>query len=358
MRHLRWLVGLVISAVALYVAFVGVEWRQVGTSLAEANYLLVLAVIPIMLAMIAMRAERWRLLFYPRKDIALSSTFGALSVGYMAGNVLPLQLGEVARAYVLGEDEGISKAHVLSTIAVERLIDIVVLLSILGLLIPFVDFPRAALFSAVLILIVAIVAIAVVVFAVVDRQRAGALLERILTLLPAWAAPRLRPIAVSALEGLSALSHLRVVALVLMWTVLSWASSATIIYLVLQAFSIDVPLTAAPFLLVATTFGFFIPSSPGAVGVYDIISIKTLTIVFSVAQEPAATYALVAHALYLLPPTILGAGYLLWRELKSRRARRRGEGGGPEDADMHESAPLGQVRVADLGGVSERHHPT
>lgn len=123
MRHIRWLVGLAVSAVALYVAFAGVEWRQIGTSLTEANYLLVLAALPILLAMIAMRAERWRLLFYPDKDIALSSTFGALNVGYMAGNVLPLQLGEVARAYVLGENEGIAKTRVLSTIAVERLID-------------------------------------------------------------------------------------------------------------------------------------------------------------------------------------------------------------------------------------------
>ena len=190
MRHIRWLVGLVVSAVAFYLAFAGVEWRQIGTSLTEANYLLVLAVLPILLAMIAMRAERWRLLFYPDKDVALLSTFGALNVGYMAGNVLPLQLGEVARAYVLGENEGIAKTRVLSTIAVERLIDVVVLLLVLGLLIPFVDFPSAALFSAIPILIVAVAAGAVVVFAVVNRPRASALLEHILILLPTWAAPK------------------------------------------------------------------------------------------------------------------------------------------------------------------------
>lgn len=321
MRHLRWVAGFVISGVALWIAFSGVEWRPVGTALAKANVGLLLAAVPVLLILFVIRAQRWRLLFYPDTNITLLSTFGALNVGYMAGNILPLQLGELARTYVLAEAEGLGKIRVLSTIAVERLLDILVLLTFLGLLVPFVDLPKAAVLGAVFILTASLSLAAMIAFAVVDRRGAEQLLDRLSRMLPG----RMRETSLrwgeALLSGLSALSNLRVLLYVVSLTVLSWLTSAAVIYMVLRAFSLDVPITAAPFLLVATTLGFFIPSSPGAVGVYDAISIRTLTAVFSVAQEPATSYALVAHALYLLPPTILGAAFFLWHNFSLRRMR-------------------------------------
>ena len=60
MTYLRFLIGLIISGVALYVAFVGVEWSEVGSALGEANYLLLVGGLPIMLALFLLRAHRCR----------------------------------------------------------------------------------------------------------------------------------------------------------------------------------------------------------------------------------------------------------------------------------------------------------
>lgn len=319
MAQLRWVVGLVISGVAVYIAFAGVDWRDVGGALSEADYGLLAAALPVLFIFIVTRAQRWRLLFYPDRHVKLRSTFGALSIGYMAGAILPLQLGEVARVYVLSEAERIRTGRVLSTVVVERTLDVFALLGILAVLMPFVDLPKAAAVTALVFFAVVLVFAAIVAVAVIDRARVERWLGWLARLLPS----RLRETALrflhSLLDGLSALSNPRILLYVSFWTVASWLISSCTIYLILRAFSLDVPFAAAPFLLVATTFGFFVPSSPGAVGVYHAISIRTLSTVFSVAHEPAASYALVAHAIYLIPPTLLGACFFWWHHLSLRR---------------------------------------
>jgi len=62
-----------------------------------------------------------------------------------------------------------------------------------------------------------------------------------------------------------------------------------------------------------------VPSSPGAIGVYHAISIRTLTTVFDVPHDAAVSYALVVHALYLIPPTLMGAFFFWWSHLSLRR---------------------------------------
>ncbi len=318
MRYLRWVAGLAISMAALFLAFRGVEWSGVGDSLGEANYALLAAAVPLLILLTVFRAQRWRLLFRPDASVSLMAAFGSLNIGYMANNVLPFQLGELARAYVLGEWQQVSKVRALSTIAVERIVDTLTLLVLLGLLLPFVDLPRIAAVTAGIVLVAALAAGGCVVLAVVDRPRVERWYARIAGQVPTRFKAAADRGARSLLDGVSGLRATTVLLPVLGWTVVSWATSSAVLYLILEAFSVDVPITAAPFLLVATTFGFFVPSSPANLGVYDAISIRTLTEVFSVDHEIATSYALVAHALYLVPPTLLGFAFFLWRHISFR----------------------------------------
>lgn len=321
MSHLRWLVGIVISLIALYIAFVGVRWRAVGTAMQDANYWLLVPALPLLFVFIAIRAQRWRLLFYPDTHISLLATFGALNIGYMTGAVLPLQLGELARVYVLSDSQKLSPGRVLSTVAVERLLDVFALLLLLALLVPFVDLPKVAAISSLVIAAIFVLPAVVVVIAVRDRPRVERWSERLVGLLPERFRERARRIAHSLLDGLSALSNLRVLLYVIFCTFGSWMTSSCVVYLVMRAFSLDVPFAAAPFVLIATTFGFFVPSSPGAIGVYHAISIRTLTNVFDVPHDAAVSYTLVVHALYLLSPTIVGACFFWWNHLSLRRLK-------------------------------------
>lgn len=319
MGHLRWVVGIIISLVALYIAFVGVDWSAVWTALQEANYWFLVPAVPLLIVFILMRAQRWRLLFYPDSHISLLSTFGALNIGYMAGAVLPLQLGEIARVYVLSDQNKLKVGRVLSTVAVERMLDVFALLTLLCVLLPFVDLPTVAAVTSVVTAGIFLIPATVVLIAVRDRPRVEGWAHWCVRRLPERFRERAISLAHALLDGLSALSSRRILAYVIFWTFASWMTSSCVVYLVMSAFSLDVPFAAAPFLLVATTFGFFVPSSPGAIGVYHAISVKTLTSVFDVPHDAAVSYTLVVHALYLILPTILGACFFWWSHLSLRR---------------------------------------
>ena len=53
-------------------------------------------------------------------------------IGLMANNVAPARVGELVRAYLLGERESMSKSTALGTIAVDRAFDGLTLVAILG----------------------------------------------------------------------------------------------------------------------------------------------------------------------------------------------------------------------------------
>ncbi len=339
MGHLRWLVGIAISLIALYIAFVGVDWPAVGDALQDANYWLLIPALPLLLVFITTRAQRWRLLFYPDTHIGLLATFGALNVGYMAGAVLPLQLGEIARVYVLSDQQKLPVGRVLSTVAVERLLDVFALLLLLAVLVPFVDLPAVAVVTSLIIAAIFVVPTAVVVIAVRDRPRVEGWAQWLVRLLPQRFEERAGGIAHSLLDGLSALANLRILLSVIFWTFASWTTSSCVVYLVMSAFSLDVPFVAAPFVLIATTFGFFVPSSPGAIGVYHAISVRTLTSVFDIPHDAAASYTLVVHALYLILPTILGACFFWWSHLSLRRLQQVEQQALTEEAP-HSPTPL------------------
>lgn len=321
MRNLRIAGGFVISGIALYIAFRGVDWREAGGAIRDANVWLLAAALPVLLLLFVVRAYRWRLLLYPTSDVSVFSCFAALNIGYAAGNLLPLQMGELARAYVLGEAAGIPKARVLSTIAVERLLDVIILLTLAVSLVPFVALPAPA--SASLALVIAVVAAAVtgITIAVLDRPRVERWIERMAGAMPERAGAQIRRFSGSLLDGLSAIGDARMLFAIIAWSLISWTVSAAVVWLLLQAFSLDVPLSAAPFLLVVTTLAFFIPSSPGSVGVYDAVAVRSLVGVFGVAQGAATSYAIVAHAFYLVPATLLGA-FFFWRHQATLRGMR------------------------------------
>lgn len=339
MSRLRWLVGILISLVALYIAFVGVRWHAVWIALEDANYWLLVPALPLLFVFIAIRAQRWRLLFYPDTHISLLATFGALNIGYMAGAVLPLQLGEIARVYVLSDSQKLAPARVLSTVAVERLLDVFALLFLLVVLLPFVDLPRVAAISSLVITGLFIIPTIVLVIAVRDRPRVERWAEWFIRFVPDRFDDTARKIVHSLLDGLSALSNVRVLLYVIGCTLASWMTSSCVVYLVMRAFSLDVPFAAAPFVLIATTFGFFVPSSPGAIGVYHAISIRTLTTVFDVPHDAAVSYTLVVHALYLLAPTIAGACFFWFNHLSVRRLQSV-EAQGEAEANAHFEMPL------------------
>lgn len=289
------------------------HWREVGTALQEANYTLVALAAGLLVISLGLRAARWGVLFHPTRNLRFYRLFGALNVSYLINNILPFNLGDIGRAYLIGELEAVSTTRSLSTIVVERILDVLTLLVLLLILVPFVDIPGWARTPAVLLAAIATTVAVVLVAASRRRGPVMRLVDRTLRLAPERFRPKLTEMVHSALDGFSVLAIPRVGLELVLWSAVIWLSVGFVVYTGTEAFDLDIGFGAALFLLIATTFGFFVPSSPGSFGVYHAIVIETLSGVFNVDRNAAVSYALVIHLVFYLPPMFIGLGFL-WAE--------------------------------------------
>jgi uncharacterized protein (TIRG00374 family) len=319
LKRIQLAAGLVVSIGALYLAFRNVNWSDAWDALSGANFLLVGLSALLFVVALGIRAARWRLLFHPIEGLQLRNLFGALNVAYFLNNILPLQAGDLGRAYILGEVERVSTIRSISTIVVERILDVCILLFLLLCLVPFIDVPGWAEWPAAILGAIAGVLAVLVILASLKRSAAMRVVDRLLLLVPARYRGGLQSAAHHAIDGFGVLANAAVAARLVAWSVVCWLAMALVVYTTMEAFDLGVGYEAAMLVVVATTLGFFVPSSPGAVGVYHAIAIGVLTSVFDVEKAPAASFALVMHLVLYIPPMFIG-GVFLW----SRRAAWRG----------------------------------
>jgi uncharacterized membrane protein YbhN (UPF0104 family) len=102
-----------------------------------------------------------------------------------------------------------------------------------------------------------------------------------------------------------------------------WSMVCLVVYLVMGAFGLFLPVQAAVMVTVFTAFGKIIPSSPGAIGTFHYLVILVL-MSFQVSKEAALGYAIVLHALYFLMEVSLGLLLLFVGNLSFTRITRQG----------------------------------
>jgi uncharacterized protein (TIRG00374 family) len=313
MRFLRnplfWL-GLLISLAALFFAFRGLQWGEVGDALRDANYLLLLPAAVARFFSLYFRAIRWGVLFHPRTDLRTGDLLGTMNVGYSVNNLLPLRVGEFVRAYLIGEAGRVSAAHALSTIVVERVLDVLTVVLMLVLLLPFIDMPRWAATSAWIGGVGFLLLAALLVTLSMARRWAVDVADYCARPFPARYHARLHEAAESVMEGFGVLSKPAVLAQGVGWSFVSWLCSILMMFTVQQAFDLGVGFEAAPFVVATTSLAMLVPASPGYIGTFEWVARKGLQNVFGASEATAISYALVQHAFMYLAPLIIAAIYL------------------------------------------------
>ena len=316
MRFLRgplfW-IGLLVSFGALVLALRGLQWAEVGSALRDANYLLLLPAAIVMFLSLYFRAIRWGVLFHPRTDVRVGALMGTMNVGYSVNNLLPLRVGELVRAYLIGEAQQVSTAHALSTIVVERVLDVLTVVLMLVLLLPFIDVPAWAATSALVAGVGFLVLGVLLATLSLARRWALEMVDWGARLLPARYRIRLREAAESVMEGFGVLNKPTVLARGVGWSFASWFSSVLVMFIVQQAFDLRVGFEAAAFVVATTSLAMLVPASPGYVGTFELVVIKGMENVFDVGSNAATSYALVQHSFLYLAPMVVAAVYL-WRE--------------------------------------------
>jgi len=312
--------GFIITAGAIYLALRGVDIGDAGDALADSNLLWLVPASAVLAVALALRALRWWSLFDAAHRPPLRAVTRALFIGFFFNNILPVRAGELLRVIALHRRAGTPRAEGLSTVVVERLLDVLALLFLLFAsypLLPEISWLRtAALFGAVVV-----AAVSVIVFVIVryDERAINWLLSPLRRLPIAGVAERLEIAAGNATRGLVAIRNPRVALEAMALTLASWIVLALSCWILFEAFSLDLPLVAGLLVLVTINLSLILPSAPAAIGVFEYATVIALK-AFDVPRAEALSYGLVLHLLNLVPFIVIGVALLGPGAL-----RRRGE---------------------------------
>ena len=295
--------GLPLSAVFLWLAIRNADLGNVGSVVADADVSLVLSAIASVSAVFVAQAARWRLI--ARTPGASFARFLEMMVsGVAVNNVLPGRVGDVLRARWLQVAAHIPAGRALATVFMDRAFDVFALVFLLLLTLPFVgdaDWLRPMAFGGLLLLIVVGVVLAGARIYTRRRDR-GHRSHRSLV----------RRIARDTLEGLAApLGRIRALGLAGL-SLVAWAMWALAAWFSAQAVGIELSAVEALFLTAVINLGSAIPSSPGFIGTHQWLAVSALAL-FLVGNDEALAFAILMHAVWYVPTTLVGGALLLGR---------------------------------------------
>ena len=303
-RRWQFAIGLAISLLALVLALLGIDLAEVARTLAGADYLWLVPTALGILAYLFARAVRWRLLLGPQ--VSLARCFWVTNIGYLVSNVLPFRLGDPARAVVIGRSGEVSTAAALSTVVVERVLDMVMVVLLLAGLAPFVAGAGRAMGAGLIAGGMALAALAVLIALAFRPDWGRRAIRWALNRIPRVDVERWAGALDGLFEGLAPLRSGRRGVALLFWSVVAWFWVVFFYWTMLRAFLPRPPALAAPFLVCVIGLGMAVPSSPGTVGVFHAVARYALTVPFDVPAGQAVTIAFAAHAFQYLMMCALG----------------------------------------------------
>ncbi|MDE2040077.1 MAG: flippase-like domain-containing protein [Elusimicrobia bacterium] len=295
---------LAITVFLSWLALRGVGARRLGGILLHGVRLPWLVVLlGLTLVELWLRARRWSLLLGGPSRAPALELFKLDTIGTAVSNVLFLRLGDLARGLLAARKLEIPAATVLASIALERALDLSVLLAVFTLasalsprLVP--DRARAA---GALLLAAAVLALAALALAEKPLAPEGAFDLR----LRRW--PRLRALVRQLAAGAAALRRAAVAGQVIALSLVFWSVDACFYWAAGNCLGIGSALSYARSLLVVSwaAAGSALPSSPGSFGAVE-EAVKTIVSSMGVPPDRALAYAFFSHVVGYLIVTAIG----------------------------------------------------
>jgi hypothetical protein len=249
------------------------------------------------------RAWRWNNLLAPiGVRLSPARLLAISSVGFMAILALPARLGEFVRPALIRQKGKVSAAAALGTVAVERIVD--------GLLVSIFVF--AALFArrgpdapdwmmptAYAALAVFTAATIFLVFALrwPDRTVKTAVAMTFARRFAPGLAAKLEEKLHSMIRGFLVLKDARNLAVFLIWSVAYWIANGFSLWILARGFGLDLPVLAAFATMGLVAVGITLPNSPGLTGQYQYFTSLGLGLYLPAALVDTSGMAF-AHALW------------------------------------------------------------
>jgi glycosyltransferase 2 family protein len=334
-------VGLVVSAVFLYLALRRIDVQVVWSTLANSHWWPWYVLAPsVYLVGLLMRGLRCREILKPHCDLPVATSTNIVVIGYAANNVLPARLGEVARAYVLSRKANLTVSLSLAVTFLERIFDgltITLLLLAAAMYSPLPAWGREVLFAAGGIFAIAVTG---VVLVMVAKSAVLSLAKRMTSFLPEPISERILSILDRAIAATDCLRDPLLTAKVAVLSLLVWLIEGAVYMLILPAFDLPLNPIWALMAMCVTNLGILVPSSPGYVGPFQYFCMMALGI-FGVPRETGLGFAVMAFFLTYVPVTTWGLAAIAYYRIDLGTATHGGDDDGSlASGDGESDSPL------------------
>ena len=309
----KYLVVLSLSVFLMWFALKGINFELLKAQLSQTNFYWLGLSLAIALSGFLSRAYRWKMQLEPLgKRITFVNTYHAMMIGYLANLVLP-RMGEVFRCSVLKRSSDIPIQASFGTVITERLIDMVMLLSLMGIAF-LVEFDRlhtyflglltdrynsaqqnsTLIYTVVGVLVAGVLGLVILLVFFLNSLRQNKFYQKIEGLVKGF------------LNGIFSIARLENKPVFIGHTLFVWLTYYLMGYLSFFALPATAGLSpmAAFAVLVIGSLGMSVPVQ-GGIGVFHMMVTNTL-LLYGISKEAGMAFALINHTSQTLMVVLLG----------------------------------------------------
>ena len=307
LNFVRWVPGLVISAIAIFAL---VRFVRIGDSiiiLRNSNPWLLLLAAGFTVLFLVVRAFGWKSLL--GEKATYSETFLKLGEGYFINNIFPLRLGEISRALFMGVSMDVNPGQVLSTIVIERVFDLLILAVSLLIMLPFalgMDWVKTVAWG---ILIAMLFGLLILYLITRNQSRVNKYLVRLGDRF-AFFKKYINPFITSLIIGFQALKRPSQLIFGFLGILGSWLVSFIQYSLFLFLMAGTIKFWWGAFANTIMAMGIALPSAPAGLGIFETSIVAALNL-FGINQALALAYAIILHVAQFVITAFIGLYALL-----------------------------------------------
>jgi uncharacterized protein (TIRG00374 family) len=295
-----------LAAVFLVWVFHGIEFNRLFENVGRITWPLVILGLFLDVVGYTCAGLRWHFLLKPLGRVGVVRTTQAVYAGLFLNEILPMRVGEVARAYIVSRWLNADVLRVVPSMAIERLTEGIWLAVMIGLTAMFVPLPRSLIRSANILAVAVLVGTALFIFYVLWRR------NRIFPELTRRSAAttirlRLRRAVQHLGHGFGEIGLTWDTAVAFGASFLVFAFQALCFWFILRAYQIPLPLWAGAVVFLIIHFGTSLPNAPANVGAYQFFCVLGLQL-FSVDKTLATGFSFVVFILVTVP--FIGIGFV------------------------------------------------
>jgi uncharacterized protein (TIRG00374 family) len=316
-RHVYRALSLILAVGLLWLAFRGVNLHELWETLSQAKPLYIALTFAAVVAACCLRGLRWWILLSSEGSVSLRSALWASMAGQMVNSFVPARGGDLFRVAYIAGNERISKVFALGTTLVERIVDMAVI-TVFGVfaMTRVSEIAPSIRLGTLIVALCSFAGVVVIITAVRFKLPLGRLVQRLP--MPESMRDRVAEALPNFILGLRGMSQPATAAAFLSVTTAVWLVDAAYAMTWAYAMGLELGLFQALLLNFVLAMTQIVPTTPGGLGVNQVLALAVLTpIGFSQAETLA--YIVSAQAFFLIIIALLGFAAVMRLRLEGRQ---------------------------------------